>query len=113
MPRKTVSVAYIVEKGNHFLRESEDEQRHERIGVASMIELALHAADAYAGYLHLESAEVRHDDWHGAWERIRTQGPHGSEDLPEWDDYCKDDTRRAYLLKGAAYPRTSRIREVH
>jgi hypothetical protein len=61
MPRKTVELAYLVERGNHFLANSEDSQRDERKGVASMIELALHHAGAYGGYGHIKAAGI---PWH-------------------------------------------------
>jgi hypothetical protein len=87
--RKTIEVSYIVEHGNYFLAHSEDEQRDERKGVASMIELALHKAGAYAGYLHLESA-----------------GRYSVNRVGRMYNEFKDDTRRAYMMKGQPYPNT-------
>lgn len=60
--RKTVEVAYLLERANYFLKHSEDDQVGERRGVCSMIELALHKANAYNGYLHLDSAGVNYDE---------------------------------------------------
>jgi hypothetical protein len=91
MPRKTIEVAYLVQKGNYFLAHSEDEQREQRLGVCSMIELALHNADAYAGYSHLDTAGVNYEAI-AAGERFA--------------DNHVDDTRRAYMQKGQPYPTT-------
>jgi hypothetical protein len=112
--RKTIEVSYIVERGNYFLAHSEDEQRDERKGVASMIELALHHAGVYAGYLYLESAGINHDGWNKAWDRHRAiaeiRKANGivnyNNGTPRWEDYCQDDTRRAYMMKGQPYPNT-------
>lgn len=105
MPRKTIEIAYVVEKGNYFLAHSEDEQREQRLGVCSMIELALHKyPNNYGGYLHLETAEIQYEAWHSAWE-VYHLDPMAA-DTPRWSDFCKDDTRRAYMMKGQPYPNT-------
>lgn len=114
MARKTIEVRYIVERGNYYLANSEDEQAEQRKGVASMIELALHKADAYAGFGYTDKAGIDHDAWQEAWNKHRAiaeirkaNGIVGySNDMPEWSNYCKDDTRRVYYLKGQPYPNT-------
>lgn len=115
MPRKTIEVAYLVEKGNYFLAHSEDKQREMRLGFCSMIECALHKADVYAGYAHLDTAEVRREEYSEAWAKYRAiaeiRKANGgivgyNNDFPQWEDYCKDDTRRVYMQKGQPYPTT-------
>jgi hypothetical protein len=64
MARKTVAVAYLLERGNYFLKHSEDSQVGERKGTASMIELALTKADAYKGFGYLDSAKVDYEALH-------------------------------------------------
>lgn len=103
--RRTVEVRYLLEKGNYFLANSEPEQKDERKGVASMIELVLHKADAYKGFNYLDSAEIDHDAWQSAWAKHRAiaeirkaNGIVGwNNDMPEWNNFCKDDTRRIYI----------------
>jgi hypothetical protein len=60
--RKTLKTERVLELGNTFLRESADDQRAQRLGVASFLEAMLHEADAYKGYQHLDSAGVNYDE---------------------------------------------------
>lgn len=62
MARKTVELKYAVESANHFLRESEDSLQGQRKGVASFLETLLFAADVYAGYSYLPSAELMREE---------------------------------------------------
>lgn len=102
--RKTVEVRYLLERGNYFLANSEPEAKDERKGVISMLELALHKADAYKGFGYLASAGINHDAWNDAWNKHRAvaeiRKANGivdyNNDAPQWDDYCNDDTRRVY-----------------
>ena len=58
MTRKTVPVALIIERANHFLAESEDAQQDERYGVAGLLEAVLLDVGAYAGFSFLPAAGV-------------------------------------------------------
>jgi hypothetical protein len=102
--RKTIEVSYILERGNYFLANSEPEQVEQRKGVASMIELALHNVGAYKGFGYLGSAGINYDAWGEAWDKHRAIAeirmangiPGWNNDAPRWEDFCADDTRRAY-----------------
>jgi hypothetical protein len=139
MARKTVELAYIVERGNYFLKHSEDEQREQRLGVCSMVELALHKANAYGGYSHLESAGI---PWHlqgQPFSYINKRDEFGNpvdahvRIMPADDNdsfarfiawaisdggwrnalgqrFVIDDTRRAYSIKGAPLSASARLR---
>lgn len=104
MARKTIEVAYLLERGNYYLANSEDSQADERKGVASMVELALHQTGNYKGFGYLDSAGVKRDDWQEAWDKHhaiseirKANGIDGyNNDQPRWEDYCADDTRRVY-----------------
>jgi hypothetical protein len=113
--RKNVKVLTILERGNHFLANSPDSDRAERVATANFMETLLHDADAYAGFQYLGSAEVDHEQWHEAWEWYHRQienGKRGGVDVfpPDWDHFCKDDSRRLYLthknLKPANFGRS-------
>jgi hypothetical protein len=96
MARKTVEVRYLVERGNYFLAHSEPEQRDERKGVCSMVELALHKANAYKGYRHLESAVIDHSFLDAYNRDPEGCGMTGAESV-EKAFANADDTRREYL----------------
>lgn len=81
MARKTIPVATILERGNHFLANSPDNKQQERYAVADFMEVLLHDADAYAGYHHLDSAGVNYDA------------------IQRGEDFdARDDSRRHYNL---------------
>jgi hypothetical protein len=82
--RKTIPVTTAIERGNHFLANSEDDQTAQRAGVASFLEALLHEADAYAGFNYLPSAQVSHP----YDEARRTTVFH-----------AEDETRRFYYVK--------------
>lgn len=72
-PRKSVPVKTLVERANHALAydgplpqfKSDEERQAYRMGICSMLECVLHAADAYAGFYYLESAGLeRHPEGH-------------------------------------------------
>ena len=100
MARRTVEVRYIVERGNYFLAHSEDEQREQRIGVCSMIELTLHKADAYGGYTHLESAGIDRSILDAYNADPQGCGMNGIE-ATEKAFANADETRRVYSVRGA------------
>lgn len=64
MARKTVPVATIVERGNHFLANSKANgtDQAKREAVASFVETLLHEADAYAGFNYLPSSGMVKDE---------------------------------------------------
>jgi hypothetical protein len=59
--RKTLPVATIVDRANHFLAHSVIGVADERKGVASFLEALLTDADAYAGFSYLNTAGVNYD----------------------------------------------------
>lgn len=59
-PRQNVKVATILERGNHYLRESDDRNQRERLAVAGFMETLLHDADAYAGFTYTAAAGVNY-----------------------------------------------------
>ena len=80
MARKTVPIALILERANHFLANSDDNQREQRLGVASFLETLLHSADAYAGFGYLPAAKSQTDIDGNGWN-------------------AEDDSRRNYYRK--------------
>ena len=76
MARKTIEVSAMVDWGNAFLRDSEDDMTGMRQGVAAMVERALFETHNYAGFSYLQT---------------------------EWEDGALregyDDTRRIYFIK--------------
>lgn len=61
MPRKTIEVATVLERGNHFLANSPYSKQAERRAVANFMEVLLHEADAYAGFSYLPEAGVNYE----------------------------------------------------
>lgn len=59
--RKTVKVALILERTNHYLRESADECNRERQAIMDLCGVLLSDAGAYAGFNYLPSAGVNYD----------------------------------------------------
>ena len=61
--RKTVPVALIIERANHFLAESDDDKQAERYAIGSLVETLLLNAqvNAYAGFNYLPAAGVNYD----------------------------------------------------
>jgi len=56
--RKTIPVDFLIENANTFMALSDDSQGRERSGVASMLEVALHAANRYKGFSYLDGHEA-------------------------------------------------------
>jgi hypothetical protein len=59
--RKTVPVTTAIDRANHFLEHTDDDQREQRLGVASFLEALLIDANAYSGFSYTEKAGVNHD----------------------------------------------------
>lgn len=77
MARTTVNVLDWLDKANTFLKNSPDEQRERRLGVASLLEAILHETKNYAGFIYLPDV-------------VKNSG------TPE--QVITDDSRRHYLL---------------
>jgi hypothetical protein len=106
--RKTVDLLTLVTKANDYLATS-TVSRDMRLGVASLIETALHLADAYSGFGYLTERDVPHGQWPGIMElpdyvarggndpqvlaRTATRGC----DLSDPDRVFPDDSRRVYF----------------
>lgn len=82
--RKTVNITTVLERGNYFLKHSNDSQAAARAATANFMETLLRDADAYAGFGYLDTAGVDHD-------------------APTFT--CKDETRRHYYTHKGLRPR--------
>jgi hypothetical protein len=62
MTRKTVSVEFLKDKANTFLRTSADEMVGERYGISALLESALFESNNYKGFKYLASEFDDHDE---------------------------------------------------
>jgi len=56
--KKTRHVGELIDMANHFLLNTADEAKGERLGVASFLESILHQADAYKGFNYLSADQM-------------------------------------------------------
>lgn len=92
--KKTLKVADIVAKGNHFLKHSYDIAAMERVGVAHFLETILHMADAYNGYVYLTEDAMKTSEFGKSIGII-----HGHDQDPPVPNVYPDETRRQYWIK--------------
>lgn len=88
--RKTVDVAYLVERCNKMLRldtVSDDFRK----GVSSVLESVLHHTGNYKGYNYIKWCDE------GGWQRWREDSSRAGADLPT-DTYIGNKTRRFYYM---------------
>jgi hypothetical protein len=63
MARKTLTLKDLVEYGNKQLARTDDHANNIEFksGICVMLEFALHSADAYNGYSHLDVNDCKHN----------------------------------------------------